>query len=335
MFEILSLQPGDENFYLFENFPKEIYEKDSPHFYLPEKLNNEYLKECFVLLVNGKVKSRCALYDNPHLFYQNKKAACLGNFESINDQKIAAKLLTHVSSEAKRSGAQFLIGPMNGSTWNDYRFSVHHNQPPFFLEPWHHLYYNDQLNDNGFRIIGKYFSSIETDLSFDSPTISEREKQLKEAGINFRNISIKEFEQELEKIFRFNAIAFQSNFLYTPINKDTFIKKYQETKSLINPAFVIMAEDDNENLIGYIFCVDDLFNKNEKSLIVKTVARDPHKKWSGTGHVLGKMIFERAVQNKYSSIIHSFMYEDGTSTVMSKNFSGNIFKNYVLYGKKI
>ncbi len=335
MFEIISLKPGDKNFYLFENFPKEIYEKDSPHFYLQEKINNEYLKECFVLLVNGKVKSRCALYDNPYLFYQNKKAACIGNFESVNNEEIAAELLTHVSSNAKKLGAQFLIGPMNGSTWNDYRFSVHHNQPPFFLEPWHHLYYHDQFIKNGFAIIGKYFSSIETDLAFHNPQVVEKERQLKQSGVTFRNISLVEFEAELEKLFCFNAIAFQSNFLYTPINKDAFIKKYEETISIINPAFVIIAEDDKKNLVGYIFCVDDFFNKKEKSLILKTVARHPDKKWSGTGHVLGKMICEKAIDNNYKSIIHSFMYEEGTSNKMSKTFSGNIFKYYVLYGKDL
>ncbi len=335
MTEIVELKPNDSNFNLFIDFPKEIYPADSIRFGIPETGNCEYLESCFVLLKSGKVQARAALYNNPHLHYQHKKAGCIGNYESVNDKDIAGALLLHISAEAKRGGAQFLIGPMNGSTWDPYRFSVHHNHPNFFLEPYHQLYYNEHLLDSGFDIIANYFSSIETDLKFINPAVLERENELKQTGVTFRNINLEEYETELEKIFYFNAVAFRSNFLYTPINKDEFIKKYKETKRLIDPEFVILAEDAEGNLIGYFFCINDFYNKKEKALIVKTVARHPDKKWSRTGHVMAKMICERALQNQYHSIIHSFMYQEGTSVAMSKNFSGNIFKNYVLYGKEL
>ncbi|MEO6638682.1 MAG: hypothetical protein ABIN25_10410 [Ginsengibacter sp.] len=335
MLDIIKLQPGDENFYMFENFAREIYDKEGQAFGVSQPFDKEHLEACFILILDKKVKCRCALYTNPHLNYKGQKSACIGSYESEANKDIASALLHYVSAEAKKTGAFFLIGPMNGSTWNDYRFSSNNNHPPFFMEPSHHLYYNEQFLENGFKVIGKYFSSIETDLKFDNPYVAERQNQFIQSGVSFRNIDITKFEEELEKIFLFNAIAFKSNFLYTPISKTTFIKKYEQTRKLINPEFVIIAEDDKENVIGYIFCVDDFYNKKEKSLIVKTVARHPGKKWSGIGHVLGKMIFEKAMENKYKSIIHSFMYEEGTSTVMSKNFSGNIYKNYVLYGKEL
>lgn len=40
-------------------------------------------------------------------------------------------------------------------------------------------------------------------------------------------------------------------------------------------------------------------------------------------------------RKKYKSVVHAFMYEEGTSTTISQHFSGVIFKNYVLYGKEI
>lgn len=243
--------------------------------------------------------------------------------------------ILHISTEAKKQGAQILIEPMNGSTWDSYRFSVHHDHPNFFLEPYHHLYYNDHFSNNGFDIIARYFSSIETNLNFDNPAIAEREIELKKAGVTFRNINLQKYEEELENIFHFNAIAFRSNFLYTPITKNEFIKKYAKTQGLIDPEFVILAEDAERNLIGYFFCIIDFYNKKEKSLIVKTAARHPDKNWSGTGHIIGRMICHRALQKQYQSIIHSFMYEEGTSSNMSKNFLGSIFKNYVLYGKEL
>lgn len=335
MIEIAELKPGDAGFNLFVNFPQEIYPADSQRFSVPEIINSEYVEACFVLLISGKVQARAALYNNAHLFYQQKKAYCIGNYESVNDKDVAAALLVHIFHKAKKRGARFLIGPMNGSTWDSYRFSVHHNYPNFFLEPYHHLYYNNHFSDSGFNIIARYFSSIETDFTCNNPAVVERENELKQAGITFRNINLQEYEKELEKIYYFNAVAFRSNFLYTPIKKDEFIKKYGETKGLIDPQFVILAEDAEGNLVGYFFCINDFYNKKEKSLIVKTVARHPDKKWSGTGHVMANMICQRAFQKQYTSIIHSFMHEEGTSVTMSKNFSATIFKNYVLFGKDL
>ena len=335
MIKIIQTKSGDGNFHLFENFPKEIYPADSIRFKLSDTINIKYLHVCFVLINDNKVCARAALYNNPHVNYQGKKTWCIGNYESVNDENISTKLIKYLSSEAKENGAEFLIGPMNGSTWDSYRFCVNHNQPNFFLEPYHHLYYNDHFFNAGFKIIAKYFSSIDTSLKYDNADVITREKELKNSGVTFRNIRLDEYEKELEKLFEFNAIAFKTNFLYTPLNKVEFIKKYAETKKMIDPDFVILAEDRNKNLIGYFFCINDVFNKKEKSLIIKTIARHPDKKWTGLGHVIGNMIYRKAVEKKYTSVIHAFMYEQGTSTTISKKFFGDIYKNYVLYGKEI
>src|SRR5665213_3671379 len=230
MFEIVRTQPGDNNFSSFENFPKEIYLEDSIVFKVPESMNYEYLEAGYLLILNGKVQCRAALYNNPHLQYRQKKACSIGNYESVDDQGLSAGLLTHIASEAKNLGAEYLIGPMNGSTWDAYRFSTHHGHPHFFLELYHHLYYKDHFSNSGFAVIASYYSSIQTDLKFNSPAVVRREQQLKQAGVKFRNINLNEYENELEKVFAFNALGFKSNFMYTPISKDDFMRKYAQTK---------------------------------------------------------------------------------------------------------
>lgn len=332
---IIHTKPGDENFHLFKNFPAEIYPADSIRFKLPENINHEYLESCYVLTVDGKPKARAALYTNPHLRYKDKKSFCAGNYESVDDVLLADALLNYISSRAKLLGAEYLVGPMNGSTWDNYRFSTHHNSPNFFLEPYHHLYYNKLFMHNGFDPIAGYFSSIDKQLRFDLPEIMEREKQLVEAGMTLRNINLDNFEHELRKMFEFNELAFKTNFLYTPISWETFHKKYTEAAKYINPEFVIIAEDDAKNTIGFFFCVDDLFNRNEKSLIVKSIARHPDKKWKGLGHVLGNEITKRASRNGYKSMVHAFISEQGTSVKISQSYLGEIYKNYSLYGKEI
>lgn len=332
---ILHTKPGDESFHLFGDFPKEIYPADSIRFKLPENINTEYLESCYVLSVNGKPKARAALYSNPHLKFEGKKSFCIGNFESVDDDAIAGALINYVSKQAKELSAACLIGPMNGSTWDNYRFSVHHDHPNFFLEPYHHLYYNELFIQSGFKPIANYFSSLDKQLRFGIPQIVGRTKQLHESGMRLRNINPGDFENELKRLFVFNELAFKTNFLYTPISWETFHRKYSATKEVIDPEFVILAEDEGKNIIGFFFCVNDLFNTKEKSLIIKSIARHPDEKWSGLGHVIGDEIIKRASQNGYKSVVHAFVSEQGTSVKISRNYLGEIYKNYTLYGKEI
>lgn len=105
----------------------------------------------------------------------------------------------------------------------------------------------------GFEIIAKYFSSVDTDLKYDAAEVIKRENELKDCGVTFRRIDLDKYEQELEMLHEFNAIAFETNFLYTPIDKEGFIKKYAETKSSMDTDFVILAHDRDNKLIGYFF----------------------------------------------------------------------------------
>lgn len=232
MTEIVQIKPDDPNFHLFENFSNIIYPADHIRFKLPETINSQFLQSCFVLISENKVCARAALYNNPHLCYQNKKTFCIGNYESVNNQNISSEILMHLSLEAERNGAEFLIGPMDGSTWDSYRFSVHHNHPNFFLEPLHHLYYNEHFLNAGYKIIAKFFSSVDTNLKYDSDYVITRENELKHGGVTFRNIDLSEYEKELEKLFEFNSIAFRTNFLYTPLDREAFKKSILKQRKL-------------------------------------------------------------------------------------------------------
>jgi len=335
MSEIIRLQAADKDFELFSELPAALYPSGSLRFALPEDLNTDYLLAAYVLRANGRAKARAALYSNPHLQFAGQKCLCLGNYESADEPELAQRLLRHCCEEAKKLGAEYILGPMNGSTWNHYRFSLHHDSPGFFPEPYHHLYYNDHFKQAGFTGIARYFSSIDTIMRFDRPEVMERERELSAAGVRLRAIDLREYENELSRLFDFSLLAFRNNFLYTPVSRETFIRKYAETKKIIDPRFVLLAEDNNGNLIGYFFCLHNFFNTKEKQLVVKTIARNPDRKWKGLGQVMANSIYKAAVQEGYSSVIHAFMIEGGTSTPTSAAFSGTVFKNYMLYGKKI
>jgi N-acetylglutamate synthase-like GNAT family acetyltransferase len=335
MIEVVQLNTGNEQFLLFKEAADNLYSDALQQQRLVSNIRSEFLHSLYIVKKNSAIVGRAALYNNPSLVYENRRAACIGNYECMNDDECANQLLQRVVSDARQLGTTYLIGPMNGSTWDDYRFSIHHHHPVFLLEPYHHLYYNNQFIQFGFQPIASYISNIDHSLSFNQPAILRREEELTAQGLTIRRIDMNHYEDELRKLYPFICTAFATNFLYTPVSEQAFISKYKEAKEMINPAFVLLAEDKEGAIIGFIFCYHDLYNKQEKNLVVKTVARNPSAQWKGLGHVLGNRIMQAAVQQGFKAVIHAFVIEQGTSVGLSDSFLGNSYKNYILYGKEI
>ncbi|HEX8548847.1 MAG TPA: hypothetical protein VF691_17915 [Cytophagaceae bacterium] len=333
--KIIKTRPGDAVFGDFEELPRLIYPKDSLRFAIPERLNEEFLISCFMLADDHTSIARIALYSNPQLRYLGKKTICLGNYECINNIDAAKAILNHALREAQNMGAEYVLGPMDGCTWDNYRFCTNNDYRPFFLEPINPIYYNDHYESVGFEVIAKYFTSIDQALKYDSPEIVQRAKEFKDRGVVLRSIDLEQYSRELEKLYPFLLETFKSNFLYTSISQDCFLKKYLASERYIDPRFVLIVEDKEGNTVGLFFCVHDHFDKSGKTMIVKTLARHPDKKWKGLGHVMGNEITKRCASNGYTSMIHALIYEQGSSINLSKNYSGKVYKNYCLYGRNI
>ena len=330
---IIKVLPTNEDFNLFQQVPSLLY--DPRHLKFPSGINEEFASAYFVVLHDDKPVGRVVLYNNPHLQYNGLKAACIGNYECIADENISNELLNAAIHEARINGNEYLIGPMNGSTWDDYRFSLHHNHPNFFLEPYHHLYYNEQFKAVGFEPVSHYISFLDTQMEYKGGKLEKRKQELEAMHVKFRQVRVDDFENELRKVFEFSKKTFDKNFLYTPISWETFYAKYAKIKPLINPSFFLISEDEAGDMIGFIFCIDDILNTESKTLIVKSMARSPERKYYGLSNILGEDIIFNAKHNGYKSIIHAFMIEGGLSGNVSKHFSAQEYKRYTLYGLKL
>ncbi len=333
--EILKTKPGDANFHLFTDLPKHLYPSGSIRHKESENINPEFLDTCYVFTIDKQPVARLALYNNPYLSYNQKKTACLGNYECVKNTALSNDVIAFAIDEAKKKDADFLIGPMNGSTWDNYRFSTHHDTANFLLEPYHHLYYNDHFLNIGFKPIANYTSSMVCNIVCDQEDIVNREHEFIKLGVTIRPINMNDYETELKKLYPFISAAFKNNFLYTPITWETFRNKYIDAAKIINPEYVLIAEDATKNTIGFIFSYDDLYNLEEKCLVVKTVARDISRQWSGLGHVITNRVVRLIKSKGYASIIPAFMIKEATSSGLSTDFSGTTYKDYSLYGKEI
>lgn len=334
-FQVIKTLPGDTHFHLFESLTERLYPSEILTFKSLEGINHRLLKSAYVLLQDGTAVARCCLYDNPDLRYQDKKACCIGNFESIHDSKCSNELFRVVIADAKAIAAEYIIGPMNGSTWDTYRLGITSGQNNFFLEPYYPAYYPELFAAAGFESIARYFSNMDEEKDLHEERIRELETRFVEKGMRFRNIDLQHYEAELEKLYTFCMEAFRNNFLFTSLPKEDFIGKYLKLKPYIDPQYVIIADDAEGNRLGFIFCLENFYDKTQKGMIIKTIAKHPSIRYGGLGNILASRFKQRALKNGYRYILHAFMIESNASKSLSQHFSGRVWKEYELYGKQI
>ncbi len=300
-----------------------------------EVLAHRHLDSCWVLVSDGMPVARAAVYRNPALQYMEADTMCIGHYECIRGAAAATALLGHLEAYARAAGAGYMIGPMNGSTWEQYRFINETEQPRFFTEPLHRPYYIRQWEENGWVTIGEYGSGLTDDLSADVGLVSRVRAALEPAGISIRSLDLAAYREELVRLHPFLLQAFSQNFLYTPLALQDFLDKYLPLQPYLKKEFVLLAEDATGAIAGVFLCIDDLYDTANKTLIIKTVARHPAPRFRGLGHLMAARVYREATAQGYARIIHAFMYRQGTSATVSERFNGHIFKTYRLFGKTL
>lgn len=332
---IVLTHPDSDNFHLFEQVPAQIYPAAELPLKISESIDTQYCIACFVLMNGAIPQGRAMVYRNPEIKHQGLDTLLVGHYECVKDALASTSLLEYLIAFATGLKAAWLIGPMNGSTWNNYRFCTGQPSARFFQEPQHPGYYPEQWISSGFSILAGYYSGITDQLQINLEHVNKRQEEFAQQQLTIRSIDLQHYEEELEQIYPFLLEAFASNFLYSGIAKKDFMEKYLPLKKYLNPDFVLIAEDKTKNIVGLYLCIDDFYDQDKQTLIIKTVARRQGPEFQGLGQVMSKMIYATAMRKGYTKIIHAFMLKDGTSVKSSRQFSGVPFKHYHLYGLRL
>lgn len=327
--------PGDPNHKDFEQFPKAIYEANSPRFVLGHDPNTHYLEGCYLMYAEDKPVGRFALYDNPYIKHEGLKTILLGSYECSNDINVSVSLLAFAKAIAKQLGGEQIIGPMEGSTWNTYRFSTDTIRPNFFMEPYHHSYYNDHFTNFGFKPIANYLSNLGQTDSFDTDFLQSFEAKYSSEGYVIRNINLNDFKNEITEIGKLSITGFSDNFLYSPITIEQFVEKYERIKPYVNPQLIWLIEDINKELQAFVFGINDFNDASNNTLIFKSLVRSPRTKLKGAGNYLSSKLIKTGYNLGYTQIIHALMIDDNASVGISKGHSGKSYKSYSLYRLKL
>ena len=276
--------------------------------------------------------------------YNGRKTSYIGNV-NIHEKyrKNEEQLFNKVFEELKKEGIEIIIGPLNGTTWNTYRYVTEKgSRRQFLLEPWNEDYSVSLFEKLGFKPLAGYISTVMEGMDSDGRrNLNKKIEKLKKFDY-YKDIKVESAENKdlltvLNKVYDLTVEAFKNNFLYSELEREIFLKMYMSYEDKIIKKFFKMLYLGDE-LIGYVFGIPDYAELGYKgkidTIILKTIAVSPEYNGKGMGYILINSLIEEAEKEGYENVIYALMHQSN----VSKNIGlllGNMLRKYTLFIKEL
>ena len=154
-----------------------------------------FFQSGMIVLSDGKISGCIAVFDNPGLMYHGLGAAAVGKFECTEDPELSHLLIQSTINEAIESDKQYIIGPLDGSTWDAYRYPLPSPKPMMFTEGVYKPWYIESFVREGFETIGEYLTQLDTTLEIDYEKNRRAKQYIAGKQVTFRTIDIDRYEE--------------------------------------------------------------------------------------------------------------------------------------------
>ena len=276
--------------------------------------------------------------------YKRRRTSYIGNV-NIHEKyrKDEEQLFNKIFEELKKEGIETIIGPLNGTTWNTYRYVTEKgSRRQFLLEPWNEDYSVSLFEKLGFKPLAGYISTVMEGMDSDGRrNLNKKIEKLKKFDY-YKDIKVESAENKdlltvLNKVYDLTVEAFKNNFLYSGLEREIFLKMYMSYEDKIIKKFFKMLYLGDE-LIGYVFGIPDYAELGYKgkidTIILKTIAVSPIYNGKGMGYILINSLVEEAEKEGYENVIYALMHQSN----VSKNIGlllGNMLRKYTLFIKEL
>jgi GNAT superfamily N-acetyltransferase len=286
---------------------------------------------------DGTVLASCALWWRATPPLSGRHTGLIGRYRSA-DASSGEALLAHACTVLARRGCEVAIGPMDGSTWDDYRFVTARGAAPrFFLEPDNDDDWPRQFARCGFAPIAHYRSALQTDLRYEDPRLGRVGARLAREGVLVRNIDPDRYRDELQRLHGLAVTGFRSQPYFVPIGEQAFVRRYAAILPFLRPDFVLVAERSGTP-VALFLALPDLAQarRGERvdTAIVKTVVALPRRTFAGVAHLLAARAAAVAREAGFRRAIHALMHVANASAHWSAR-SGATLRHYAIFGKPL
>lgn len=246
--------------------------------------------QLFLAKKNNEVVGRIAAIKNDlHNQHHNDKVGFFGFFECINDQEVANKLFDFAKEWLRDKGFTIMRGPANPSSNDEYGLLVQgFNDSPRILMTYNPEYYTKLCESYGFT---KAKDLLAYKLETDKVLSSEKMKRVAEiaqqrSGLKISQLSMKNFDKELEKVKYVYNKAWAPNWGFVPMTNEELDAMAKDLKSIVEPSLVLFGEIEGK-LVGFALVLLDynyIFKQMNGRLfpfgIIKLFTQKKNIKWS-------------------------------------------------------
>ena len=257
------------------SFPWTVY-KDDPfwvppifsermHFTDPEK--NPFFQHAeaqFYMALRGEeIVGTIAVFTNHrHNEYQNENIAFFGFFEVLEDYEAAEQLFKTAEAWAKEKGHTALRGPAQWSTNDECGLLVDgFDDRPRILMTYNPSYYLDYIEKLGYkyaRDLWAYQLGVKEFMDITGERLDKLTTRILERkNIIIRNIDMKKYAEEVNKVKLLYNNAWSQNWGFIPMTDPEFDQLADDLHSIIDPDLVFLAEKDGKT-VGFSLTLPDL-----------------------------------------------------------------------------
>jgi GNAT superfamily N-acetyltransferase len=257
------------------SFPWTVY-KDNPfwvppifsermHFTDPEK--NPFFQHAeaqFYMALRGEeIVGTIAVFTNHrHNEYQNENIAFFGFFEVLEDYEAAEQLFKTAEAWAKEKGHTALRGPAQWSTNDECGLLVDgFDDRPRILMTYNPSYYVEYIEKLGYkyaRDLWAYQLGVKEFMDIIGERLDKLTTRILERkNIIIRNIDMKKYAEEVDKVKLLYNNAWSQNWGFIPMTDPEFDQLADDLHDIIDPDLVFLAEKDGKT-VGFSLTLPDL-----------------------------------------------------------------------------
>jgi len=216
----------------------------------------------FLAYEDNHIKGRiAAVLNNNHNSFKNRKDGFFGFFDVIDDQEIADLLLNEAAKWLKAKGAETMIGPVNPSTNEPCGLLIEgFDKPPVAMMTYNKPYYATLLEKAGFIKQTDLLAYHLSTATVDKRTLQLKDtlvKRLKSKDIILRNINIKDFKNEVDRLLSVYNDAWAENTGFVPMTTAEFKYLAKDLKMILDKDFCLIAEHKGI-VIGFALAIPDI-----------------------------------------------------------------------------
>lgn len=258
----------------FIDFPHELYKGDKnyvPELHIAQRdllspgkhpFHEHSQVQLFLAYDNNEIKGRiAAIINGNHNKFKNATDGFFGFFDLVNDETVARLLLEEAEKWVISKGATNISGPVNPSTNEPCGLLIDgFDEPPVAMMTYNKPYYADLLNKLNYT---KKVDLLAYDLpttSVDKRTIALKDallSRLKVRNIIIRNINMKDFKNEVDKLLEVYNAAWEHNTGFVPMTENEFRYLAKDLKMILDKDFCLVAEH-NGKVIGFALAIPDI-----------------------------------------------------------------------------